>query len=59
MRERFKKIALAVGGSHYPSVAGERFEQALEMVIQESVQYLKDINSDFEAEQLEEYWGNE
>lgn len=56
MKEKFKKIALEVGGSHYPAVAGERFEKALEIVIQESVQFLKDMDSDFEAEQLQEYW---
>jgi hypothetical protein len=56
MKEKFKKIALQAGGSHYPTVGGELLEKALELVIQESVQYLKDINSDFEAEQLQEYW---
>ena len=27
-----------------------------ELIIQESVQFLKDCNSEFEAEQLEEFW---
>jgi hypothetical protein len=31
-------------------------EKFAELIIQESVQFLKDCNSEFEAEQLEEFW---
>jgi hypothetical protein len=31
-------------------------EKFAELIVQESVQFLKDCNSEFEAEQLEEFW---
>jgi hypothetical protein len=35
---------------------GEELEKFAAMVVKHSVNYLKDNNADFEAEQLEDFW---
>jgi hypothetical protein len=61
MNERIKQLAEQATkkydrlGNEIP-FAQPDLEKFAELIVQESVQFLKDCNSDFEAEQLEEFW---
>jgi hypothetical protein len=59
MNERIRE--LAEQADDYERKLGKgigptRDEKFAELIVQESVQFLKDCNSEFEAEQLEEFW---
>ncbi len=45
MKEKFKKIALQAGGSHYPDVGGDLLEKFGELVVQECIRVLE--NGDY------------
>jgi hypothetical protein len=45
MKQKFKEIALEVGGSHYPDVGGALLEKFGEMVVEECVKVLE--NGDY------------
>lgn len=56
MNERVKKLAVEARLLTGWSVGEVEYQKFAELIIQESVQFLKDCNSEFEAEQLEEFW---
>ena len=65
MNERIRELAeqagfyVADGKIYIPSTSEEITtcqKKFAELIVQESVQFLKDCNSEFEAEQLEEFW---
>ena len=63
MNERICKLAKQTGyiwhASGDPQIyefTPEQLEKFAELIIRESTQFLKDCNSEFEAEQLEEFW---
>jgi hypothetical protein len=45
MKQKFKDIALQVGGSHYPDVGGALLEKFGEMIVQECIDILR--NGDY------------
>ena len=47
MKEKFKKIALEVGGSHYPDVGGDLLEKFGETVVKECIKALE--NADYRS----------
>jgi hypothetical protein len=55
MNERICKLA-ALATEDILGVKILNKEKFAELIIQESIQFLKDCNSEFEAEQLEEFW---
>ena len=44
MNNKFKNIALQVGGSHYPEVGGELLQKFGEMVVQECIDIIQKID---------------
>lgn len=56
MNERVKKLAVEARLLTGWSVGEVEYQKFAELIIQESTQFLKDCNSEFEAEQLEEFW---
>lgn len=45
MKQKFKEIALQVGGSHYPDVGGELLQKFGELVVQECISIIE--NGDY------------